>query len=306
MEKKTSLFWGYIITLCGGFFWAVGGICGQVLFQQNEMNSNWLVPVRLLVSGLILLIAAAATGHNIFTVWRKRQDVIDLLLFGLLGSAVCQYSYYTSIQYSNAAFATILAYTNPVLILAYTALRQRRAPKFYEVLCVVLVVAGAVVCSTHLNFGMLSVSPAALFWGIVCSSGMAFYTLQPRRLLSCHNLMAVVGWGMVIGGVALTAICRPWTVHVKVDSTLYIMLASVILFGTVLSFCLYQAGVSIVGGLAGSVLSSVEPVGSVILSVLFLHVMFSPLDILGFAMILSTIPIIAYNQKKELEQLQTQ
>ncbi|MGI6030729.1 MAG: DMT family transporter [Eubacteriales bacterium] len=303
--KSTSskpLFWGYLLTLCGGFFWAVGGICGQLLFQKNEMTSNWLVPVRLTISGLILLAAALITRRDITSVWRQKRDRLEILLFGLLGSALCQYSYYTSIQYSNAAFATILAYTSPVLILAYTAFRSRRAPRLYELLCVVLVVLGAVVCSTHLNFQMLSVSPVALFWGVVCSVGMTIYTLEPRRLLQHHDLLSVVGWGMVIGGIALIPLCRPWEETVQVDTHLYIMLAAVILLGTVFSFCMYQAGVSIVGGLAGSVLSSVEPVGSVILSVLFLNIQFSPLDFLGFAMILITIPIIAYYQGKEQKE----
>ena len=48
-----------------------------------------------------------------------------------------------------------------------------------------------------------------------------------------------------------------------------------------------------------SVLSSVEPVGSVVISVLFLHTAFSWLDLLGFFLILVTIPLMAIGKAKE-------
>ena len=56
---------------------------------------------------------------------------------------------------------------------------------------------------------------------------------------------------------------------------------------------------SIVGSLVGSVLSSIEPVGSVVISVLFLHTAFTWLDLLGFFLILVTIPIMALGKAHE-------
>ena len=56
---------------------------------------------------------------------------------------------------------------------------------------------------------------------------------------------------------------------------------------------------SIVGSLVGSVLSSIEPVGSVVISVLFLHTAFTWLDLLGFSLILVTIPLMAIGKARE-------
>ncbi len=283
---------GCCLTILGGLFWAVGGVCGQTVFAMG-VTSSFLVPLRLTVSGLILLAVARLSGHDLFAVWKTRRDALELLVFGVFGSAVCQYGYYTSIEYSNAAFATVLSYTSPVLILAWTVLRARRAPRLYELASVVLVLLGAVVCATHGRLGSLSVSPAALVWGLIGAAGFAFYTVSPQRLLQRHDLPTVVGWGMLIGGVLVGALCRPWAETVAFSWALCARMAVVIVFGTVLSFSCFQAGVRIVGSLAGSVLSSVEPVASVILSALFLKVRFTPVDLVGFAMILVTIPLIA-------------
>ena len=296
---KKSLALGYILAISGGIFWAVGGACGQYLFQHNHMTSNWLVPVRLTISGILLLLFALLRGENLLSVWKTKQDIFDILLFGLLGSALCQYGYYTSIQYSNVALATVLAYMSPAMILVYTVIKKQRLPKLYEAVCVLLVVAGAFVCTTHLNPGSLAVTPEALFWGLISAASFVVYTMQPRRLLQKFDLVMIIGWGMVIGGITLILLFRPWTIHVTVNSTLFLNMAVVILFGTVFSFCFYQAGVTIVGSITGSILSSVEPVASMIISVLFLQVPLTLLDFAGFILILASIPIIALGDKKQ-------
>ena len=296
---KKSLALGYILAISGGIFWAVGGACGQYLFQHNNMTSNWLVPVRLTTAGFLLLLFALLRRENLLSVWKTKQDIFDILLFGLLGSALCQYGYYTSIQYSNVALATVLAYMSPAMILVYTVIKEQRLPKLYEAVCVLLVVAGAFVCTTHLNPGSLAVTPEALFWGLISAASFVVYTMQPRRLLQKFNLVMIIGWGMVIGGITLILLFRPWTIHVTVNSTLFLNMAVVILFGTVFSFCFYQAGVTIVGSITGSILSSVEPVASMIISVLFLQVPLTLLDFAGFILILASIPIIALGDKKQ-------
>ena len=296
---KKSLALGYILAISGGIFWAVGGACGQYLFQHNNMTSNWLVPVRLTTAGFLLLLFALLRGENLLSVWKTKQDIFDILLFGLLGSALCQYGYYTSIQYSNVALATVLAYMSPAMILVYTVIKEQRLPKLYEAVCVLLVVAGAFICTTHLNPGSLAVTPEALFWGLISAASFVVYTMQPRRLLQKFDLVMIIGWGMVIGGITLILLFRPWTIHVTVNSTLFLNMAVVILFGTVFSFCFYQAGVTIVGSITGSILSSVEPVASMIISVLFLQVPLTLLDFAGFILILASIPIIALGDKKQ-------
>ena len=224
---------------------------------------------------------------------------MPLLIFALFGSALCQYSYYTAVQYANVAFATVLCYCSPVVILLWTILSGRKRPKLYEAASVALVVLGAFVCVTHGNIHTLAVPLRGAVWGFVCAICFAFYTLSPRKLMARFDVLAVTGWGMLLGGVAMLLVFRPWTISgVVYSGKLLILFASVVLVGTVLSFGLFQSGCSIVGGLAASVLSSVEPIGSVVISVLFLDTAFSWLDLLGFALILVTIPLMAVGNAK--------
>ena len=291
--EKKSLTIGYILAISGGIFWAVGGACAQCLFQYCHVTSNWIVPIRLTTAGVLLVLFSAFRGKPVLAIWKDKQDIKDIFIFGLLGSAMCQYSYYTSIEYSNVALATVLSYMSPIPILLYMLCKERRLPHLYETASVLLVVAGAYVCATHLEPGSLVVTPKALFWGVVCAVTFAIYTVQPARLMAKHDLFGIIGWGMVVGGVATIVLFKPWTIHVDLTAPLLLYVGGVVLFGTILSFCFYQAGARLVGSLTASILSAVEPVASMFISVLILAVPLTFLDFVGFILILSTIPIIA-------------
>mgnify|MGYP000685479145 CR=1 FL=1 len=82
---------GYCMTLLGGLLWSVGGACGQVMFRSCGVTSNWLVPIRLFIGGLIHLSVAAIAGNKALGDLRDQGARAPLLGFSLLGAAPCQY-----------------------------------------------------------------------------------------------------------------------------------------------------------------------------------------------------------------------
>ena len=54
--EKDKKIRGVVLTLLGGILWGFCGSCGQFLFQFKEVNSDWLVPIRLTGAGLLILI----------------------------------------------------------------------------------------------------------------------------------------------------------------------------------------------------------------------------------------------------------
>ena len=51
---KTKLL-GALLALIPGILWGISGVFGQYLFQQRGIVPQWLVTVRLLVSGCLML-----------------------------------------------------------------------------------------------------------------------------------------------------------------------------------------------------------------------------------------------------------
>ena len=289
---------GIVLTLVGGIFWGVGGSCGQYLFENKEVNSGLLVPIRLFAAGLLILVLQLIRKEKIFDIWKEKRDAAETLLFALFGMMLCQYSYFTTIQYSNAGTATVLQYTGPAMILVYLCVKAKRWPKAYEIAALIFSCGGVFVLATHGDLSSLALPPEALFWGIVAAVTLVVYNLQPIRIIAKFSTLTVMGWGMTIGGIVLTAIMRPWKVIAVWDGETAAALSFIVLFGTIAAFYCYLTGVRLVGAANASLLACIEPIAATIVAAAWLKVRFTPIDLVGFALTITAVVIISVYQIK--------
>ncbi|MDY5365346.1 DMT family transporter, partial [Mitsuokella jalaludinii] len=141
---------GILLALTGAVLWGGSGVAGQYVLQDCAFSTEWLVGVRLILSGaLLLLIDFAAYRQDLLTVFRERRDCLETIAFAVLGMLGVQYTYFATIKFSNAATGTILQYLMPVVIVAWTALHTRRRPPAGELFCVALAVLGTFLLVTH-------------------------------------------------------------------------------------------------------------------------------------------------------------
>jgi drug/metabolite transporter (DMT)-like permease len=285
---------GVLLAVAGGSFWGGSGVAGQVLLQDCGFATGWLVTARMLLAGIILLaIDAAQHKGDIWSVWRGRQNVRDLLTFAWAGMLIVQYSYFACIAYGNAAAATVLQYLMPAFIVLYVALRNHQLPRPVELLCVLLAIGGTFLLVTHGEPGKLTIPLPALIWGIVSGLSGAVYTLTPKRLIRQWRATLIVGWGMLLGGLVLSFIAPPWAFQGSWTPLSLSVFLYVIIFGSVLAFWFYLGSTKYIQPGEAGVLASVEPLTAIILSVSLLGQPFGWLDFLGSACILLTVFILA-------------
>lgn len=289
---------GVLFTIIGALFWGLSGTCGQFLLQFRGVTSGWLVSVRMLSAGLILLLLCyKKEGNAIFRIWKDSKDRLDLFIFAAFGLSFCQYTYFATITYSNAGTATVLQFLAPVLIMAYLSVKDKKMPKVMELLAIFFAVAGIFLLATHGQFDSLAISKNALIFGLLSALSVVIYNLQPARLIQTYGTLLALGWGMLIGGVLLSFIYQPWQVIGIWDMPALLSLAAIIILGTVVSFSCYLEGVKRIGATAGSLLSSAEPLSATFLSVVWLKASLDWTDALGIALILSTVILLTLKPK---------
>lgn len=300
LSTSTNTKKGIINTNIGAILWGINGVFASFLFTRKNITSDWLAPYRLLLAGIFLLVFLYIKNKNkIFDILKNKKDLLQILTFGIFGMLGTQYTYFTTIQHSNAGIATVLQYFGPTLILIYVCFREKRRPKPYEIVALFLSMFGVFILATHGNIKTLQVSTQALFWGMLSACALVVYTVQPAMLLKKYGAAIVTAWGMLIGGIILSFGTRPWTHLVEVDLTVIIFLLLIVFMGTIFAFLFYLSGVHLIGPTKASLIACTEPVVATVCSVVFLGTKFSFLDIVGFIFIMSTIFIVAYFGEKK-------
>jgi drug/metabolite transporter (DMT)-like permease len=142
-------------------------------------------------------------GDKIFSVIKHRKDALSLL-FSLVGALTVQLTFLLTIEKSNAATATVLQFLSPTIIVAWFALARKKRPGVFVLSAILTSLIGTFLLVTHGDPTSLSISPAALFFGIASAFAAAFYTTYPSTLIARYGTLPIVGWSMLIAGLMLT------------------------------------------------------------------------------------------------------
>ena len=289
---------GIILTLLGATLWGVSGTSVQFVGNFRNMNLEWLLTMRLITAGLLtVLYGWIRQGNAVFNVFRNWRDTLGLVIFGVFGMALCQYTYFRSIVIAGAGIATVLQYLAPSMIIIYLLVRYGKRPSTGEIISVILALVGTICLMGNNGFSFESFRSDVLFWGLLSAVGVAVYSVSPVRLVATYGTIPIVGFGMLLSGLVAAVLfhqpysCATWDIWTVVGCF------NVVFLGTIVSFNAYLEGVKRIGAVSGSILSSIEPISAAFFGWALLGNQFNWVGILGMAMIIATVIIIALEKR---------
>lgn len=297
MMKRYEII-GIILTLLGATLWGVSGTSVQFVGNFRNMNLEWLLTMRLITAGLLtVLYGWIRQGNAIFNVFRNWRDTLGLIIFGVFGMALCQYTYFRSIVIAGAGIATVLQYLAPSMIIIYLLVRYGKQPSTGEIISVILALAGTICLMGNNGFSFESFRSDVLFWGLLSAVGVAVYSVSPVRLLATYGTIPIVGFGMLLSGLVAAALFQQPHSYATWDVWTVVGCFNVVFLGTIVSFNAYLEGVKRIGAVPGSILSSIEPISAAFFGWALLGNQFNWVGILGMAMIIATVIIIALEKR---------
>ena len=295
---------GIVYSLVGASLWGFSGSCAQFLFERYEIDSLFITAVRMLGSGLLFLVLLqAAHPDELRAALRDRTALRGIALFGIVGLFPSQITYVISVSYTNAGTATVLQALNIVFVLFFTCVTMRRGPRLLELAGFAMAMTATVLIATGGDLTMLSIPLAGLVWGLVNAASVAFYLIYPKKLYAQWSSLTVIGLGMLFGGVSTWIIwgisgvahlasggaVPPLATFPTMDAPGWTVLGAIVIVGTLMAFGLYLHGVSIVGGVRGSLLGAIEPVSATVVSTVWLGTLFTWADWAGLILMVATI-----------------
>ncbi|ALC86655.1 MULTISPECIES: DMT family transporter [Bacillaceae] len=262
---------GILLIVSGSMLWGATGPMMEWVFNNSRLSVPFFLTIRLTVAGFFLLLFMRLSGKQIFAIWKEPSWWRQLIIFGIFGMLGVQYTFVAAIDASNASIATLLQFLGPIYIILFVSWKSKMFPPKYQVVGIIGTLIGLFYLLTNAEVNNLLISTEALLWGLSVGLTFAFYTVYPARLMKEWGVLIVVGWGMLIGGVLLGTITQLWRSDEWVflaESPFNWMIVFIILIGTV-AFVLFLSSMKYITAVETSILSSLEPLTAMIISVIW-------------------------------------
>lgn len=291
---------GIVMILLGSMLWGTTGSITEWLLENKNLSVPILLTVRLIIAGIAILTLLLLKKEAIFSVWKSSSWRNQLILFSIFGMVGLQFTFASAIEASNAVIATLLQFSAPIFVVLYVSLTYKAFPPRYQLIGIFGTLTGLFLLLTNGSISNLLVSGEALLWGVTVGLTFAFYTLYPSRLMREWSVLLIVGWSMLIGGVLVGVFYKvwesnEWSILVQQDVTLKMII--LIVFSTI-AFFLFLNSMKYISSIETSILSSVEPLTVMAISVFWFHTMLQSVQLLGALLMLLFVSWLSVGGKK--------
>ncbi len=262
---------------------------GSIAFFAKVAYASGTSPSALLALrfGLAVLMLAPL-------VWFKRLPLprggtlVGYILMGLLYTAQAQ-SYFNALLYASSGLVALLLYIYPVLVTVLAVLlgwekADRRS--------LILTAAACLGLAITLG-GKLQGQPAGIALGILAAAIYAVYILLGNKLSRDTHPLSASLVILATAAVGNTGLALAGGASLPGSSVGWIAVGAIALFSTGMAIAFFLTGVKIIGASQASILSTLEPVLTLSIGVLFLGEHVSGSQLLGGAMVLLAVSLLA-------------
>jgi drug/metabolite transporter (DMT)-like permease len=244
-----------------------------------------LLALRFVIAAAVLVSVALARHEP----WPKGRALLAAILLGALGYAGQSFTFFTALTLAPAGLVALLLYLYPALVTVLSALAL--GEKLTQRKLAALAVA---VIGTALTIGPASnASPLGVALGLAAAAIYAVYIVVGSRLGArvAPRPMATVVVASAGAVFAVAALARgpAWP-----QSPMgWLAVVGIAIVSTVVAIVLFFAGLERIGPTRTAVLSTVEPLWTVVLAAVFLGELIAPWQLVGGALILGAVVLLA-------------
>ncbi len=217
----------------------------------------------------------------------RGRTLLQLAGMGGLGYVGQSFCFMSAINYASTGLVALLLYLYPVFVTILTVIFQKVKLTSRTVLALVLATVGAALTANpqggQLPGIVLAISAAAIY---------AVYILVGTGVM--QKVSAVQSSAALVFGV-LTAIRGP---HWPATQNGWLAISGIAVIATLVPVATFLGGLKIIGATDASLLSTLEPVVTVVLAAMLLGEQVQPLMLAGGVLILAAVLLIVRQPKK--------
>jgi drug/metabolite transporter (DMT)-like permease len=275
--------------ILSAFLFAAGGNAVKVLFGLGysplvlaQLRIGW----AFLWLFLILLVVRPALLRV------DRRHLPALAVFGTIGLAGVQLSYYLTIARINIAVALLVQYLGLVAVTAFERYQRHQAVPAQVWGALVMVLAGAFFAVGAYQPALLRVNLPGVMLGLVAAAFFAFYVLRASTLAGRLNTWTLLVYGFGAGSIMWVAFDVISGTRPPADWRIWAVMGLVGLIGTLAAHGLFVRALRTIRPSSAGIVSTAEPVLAGLIAFLVLGDRLQPLQVFGAAVIVAGIIIV--------------
>ncbi len=281
-------FTGILLIVISAASFGTLAIFGRFLYD-NGLDTFTLLFLRFsfaaCVMALLLLLRREALPRG--------KILLQLIGMGALGYAGQAFSYLSAIKYASTGLVALLLYLYPMFVFILSVIVLREKVTWLKVAALILALLGTAL-TVDPKGGQLTGILLAILSAVIYSVYIIVGTNVMKHVSAVQSSLVIFASAAVIYGVA-TAVSGA---HFPATDSGWLGIAGIVLVATVIPVATFLAGLERIGPTNASMLSTLEPVVTVLLAGLLFHEQLEPITIIGGGLILVAVILLTRSEVK--------
>jgi len=251
-----------------------------------------LLAWRFFFAALVIAVLAYRRNRDAFKV--PKRDLVRYLALSMFGYGASSLAFFIALQHAGSAVVTSLLYAYPAIVALAARVFFKEKLNRSKIIAILAVAAG---CSLVVGLfgGRVSAEPLGIVLALISAVCYAAFNLMSQRWLPGRSSMTMMSFtfgfsailfvmlSLAIGGPSLLFSATGWSARA------WVLMILIIIFPTVVAILLYLRGVRQLGASEAAIVSTLEPLFTVLFAWLTLGQVLGPVQLFGVLLIVGGI-----------------
>lgn len=295
-KKKLGTGLAYIEVILAGVLWGCMGLFVRNL-NSIGLETMGIVAIRCFITCILVFFYLIAFKRELLKI--KLKDIWCFLGTGFCSILFFNFCYFKAMTVTSLSIAAILLYTSPAFIMVMSYFLFKEKFNRFKVIALLMTFVGCVFVSGAMNTvisgGELSLTPTALLLGLGAGFGYALYSIFSRYAIDRgYSSLTITFYTFLfasIGSLFFTDL--PKLTEVFTGSWKGALLCiGISIFGTLIPYIAYTAGLNGMDNGRASVVVSIEPAVATVVSLLVYKEKMDVWGIIGIVLVLGAVVLV--------------
>ncbi len=256
----------------------------------SGLDTPTLLLLRFTMAAILMWTLLLAKGMKL----PRGKGMVMLLAMGAIGYAGQAFSFFTALTLASAGLVSLLLYLYPAIVTILARIVFRHPLTWTQLSAVAVALIGSVLTIGKAGDG----KPLGIFFGILAAFIYSVYILAGSRFPK--DVTPTASTTVITSAAAVTYACVVAVkgFHPPGTGAGWLAVVAIAIICTVLAILFFFEGLERVGAVRASVMSTVEPVFTVLLAAVVLDEVITPMRVLGGALIVGAVILLARENAK--------